>query len=335
MGVQTRRLRNAAPIVSAEAEADARGIPVPAIEVADGVVALHQETGSRRVATTLSYLLLDDDVHVIDPGEDTADNLHRLEETLGAVGRQLDDIASIVVTHFHHDHLGLGGRLRARTGAALVVHEREQDGIDAAADPDRRMPFAAWGVPPGWRDRLEAAVHRIPRIEADVTVADGDVLAIGDGLRVVETPGHTEGHIVLHDPARRLAYLGDHVLPTMASGVGERTDRWRDPLGAYVGSLERVAALDVDQALPGHGYRFTGLAERAAELRAHHGRRSADVASRLDGLDHPTLWELAAGLRWSAGWETLQDSTRISALWQTELHVAALGRDDEIATGTD
>jgi glyoxylase-like metal-dependent hydrolase (beta-lactamase superfamily II) len=119
----------------------------------------------------------------------------------------------------------------------------------------------------------------------------------------------------------------------MASGVGERTERWRDPLGSYVVSLERVAVLDIDQALPGHGYRFTGLDERAAELRAHHARRSADVASRLDALDGPTLWDLASSLRWSAGWDSLQDSTRLSALWQTELHVAALGRSTEVVDG--
>jgi glyoxylase-like metal-dependent hydrolase (beta-lactamase superfamily II) len=331
----TRRLRNALPVVAAEAEIDARGLSAPPFEVADGVVVLSQETGSRRVATTMSYLLLGDDVHVVDPGEDTEANLRRLEDALAAYGRRIDDVASVIVTHFHHDHLGLARRLRARSGSALVMHEREQSGIDAAADPARRMPFAAWGVPSEWRDRLDAAVHRIPRIEADTTVTDGDVLAIGDGLRVVGAPGHTEGHIVLHDPARRLAFLGDHVLPAMASGVGERTDRWPDPLGSYINSLGRVAALEVEQALPGHGYRFTGLAERAGELRAHHGRRSADVAARLDELDHPTLWELAAGLRWSAGWESLQDSTRISALWQTELHVAALGRDDEVANGAD
>ena len=74
------------------------------------------------------------------------------------------------------------------------------------------------------------------------------------------------------------------------------------------------------EVLPGHGYRFQGVADRCSETAGHHLRRSREVAAVLANAPHSSTWEIAAGLTWSVGWPNLVDFLLFSALAQTEMH---------------
>jgi len=96
-----------------------------------------------------------------------------IEAAIDAHGGRLD---LIVLTHHHDDHIGAVDAIRARYGARVVGN-----GADA---------------------------HRLPKL--DVTVAEGDMVDVGACRgRVIDTPGHTIGHVVYHFAAGGVLIAGD------------------------------------------------------------------------------------------------------------------------------
>ncbi|WP_082177703.1 MBL fold metallo-hydrolase [Arthrobacter sp. RIT-PI-e] len=163
------------------------------------------------------------------------------------------------------------------------------------------------------------------RLAGDHELPDGEVLAVpGSVIRVLATPGHTGGHICLVDERRKLLFTGDHVLPAVFPGLGLGGPTVTNPLADYAESVRRVCRYPEHEVLPGHGHRFTGVADRARECLEHQLQRTRQVAAALEEARTrstvPTVWELAAGLTWSAGWAGLQGFQLLSALSQTAMH---------------
>lgn len=270
-----------------------------------------------------AYLIEDEDgrVHVIDPGSPTPEAHDALRSALDSA-----PVASIVLTHLHADHSGGAAALAAETGAPVLVHDRERAALGLIAAGLPAPDLEAWGVPAERRPELlaAAAVPTGPAaqlVDAVITgvLADGDLLDIpGRRLRVIGTPGHTGGHLCLHDEEAGLLLTGDHVLPTVNSGLGLGGPTATDPIADYLESLDRVAQLDRGdlRALPGHEDPFTGLRERCSALAAHHLRRADEVAAHPGG----TVWETARTLTWTGGWDALAGFTLLSALRQTAQH---------------
>ncbi len=303
------------------------GVP-PLEEVRDGLYCYGLRQPGKLPHYTLSYVLLDDagGVHIIDPGWDSDENWALFGETLATLGRSESDVASVTVTHLHPDHLGMAGRVRAATGAPVGMHRTEQDGIRELSTPlsdeEATAKLDVWGVPAERRTELVEAAHlrsRWPSFTADRLLEDGELLDIpGHAVQAVHTPGHTFGHLAFVDEKRGIVFLGDLLLPNQFPGIGLGGTPDGNPIDLYLASLETVAKLDDFEALPGHGYRFTGIAARCAETAAHHENRTREVAA----LRHPgaTVWDIAAQLTWTAGWENLSGLPLLSALSQTSLH---------------
>jgi glyoxylase-like metal-dependent hydrolase (beta-lactamase superfamily II) len=299
---------------------------VPPLEtVAHGVHLVRIPMPGGGLPYSLAYLLEDDRgrLHVVDPGSPTPEASASLRGALEALGRTERDVASIVVTHLHADHAGGAARLRRATGAPLRMHRREAEAVAAAVHGLPTPDLDAWGVPADRRPELLAA-RTLPLPpdppQPDDVLSDGDVLDVpGRRIRALWTPGHTPGHLCLHDEDAGLVFTGDHVLPTVNPGVGLGGPTATNPLTDYLASLQRVAALG-GLALPGHEGPFTGLAERCGELAEHQLARSRQVASHPGG----TVWEVASSLTWTGGWEGLHGLTLLSALSQTAMHLERL-----------
>ncbi|MEC5198620.1 glyoxylase-like metal-dependent hydrolase (beta-lactamase superfamily II) [Arthrobacter sp. PL16] len=310
---------------------------LPSLEqVRDDVWALAQAMPGGHLAYSFTYLLRERDggVHVVDPGWDSDANWDRLVAALAVVApgtSGADVVTGITGTHLHPDHVGMAARLRRESGAELGMHAVERRALEKHShrllDLDEALGrLEAWGVPEQRRHELVQYVDRSPEglvLAVDHGLSDGDVLPVpGFGITVMSTPGHTAGHICLRDDDRRIILTGDHVLPTVFPGLGLGGVTSSNPLADYVASINLLHPFDGYEVLPGHGYRFSGLADRAAECADHQLKRAREVAVILGDAvpEQPTVWELASRMTWTAGWDGLHGFQLLSALSQTEMH---------------
>ena len=296
---------------------------------------------------TLSYAFVGDDggVLLVDPGWDSPDGRRLLTEGLAAAGAGPAAVTGIVVTHIHPDHHGMTAWLRGESGAWVGMHP-----VEAASLPGRAWRGRHPGSDPSWLRRQgvpEAEIAgmqlRRERVEAllampepDRLIEDGDLLPLtGRAVRAVWTPGHTPGHLCLHDAEAGILLTGDHLLPRITPNVAALLTSEGDPLGAYLASLGRVAAFADAEALPAHEWRFRGVHRRAAEIVAHHEKRDAEILRAADLLDEPTTWQIAAELTWSRGWASLHGLLRRMALAETLAHLWHLAESGLVAPSDD
>jgi glyoxylase-like metal-dependent hydrolase (beta-lactamase superfamily II) len=165
----------------------------------------------------------------------------------------------------------------------------------------------------------------------------------GREVRVLWTPGHTPGHVCLYldEPGRPTRLLsGDHLLPTISPVVSlypeNPGDEPTDPLGDYLDSLERIAALAPEEVLPAHQYRFTDAPARVRALLDHHADRLAELHAQLKH-GPLTLWQAAQGMHWNRPWAELNFLARHLALSEAAAHLRRLvktGLAEEVP-GTD
>lgn len=202
-----------------------------------------------------------------------------LPRELAAMGRTLDDVRTVVLTHGHSDHIGFAERIRRERHVPIRVHE-----LDAALARGE-VPNPAKGTgPTRLRPLLEFIVFstlhgalRVRRIREVATFGDGATLDVPGSPRVILVPGHTPGSAVLHVPSHDALFVGD-ALATLAVTTGLTGPRiapfTADPAEA-VESLRRLEGLEAGFVLPGHGQAWTGGMGEAIRL----VRESAGAAS--------------------------------------------------------
>lgn len=145
---------------------------------------------------------------------------------------------------------------------------------------DRPLPWGGAAPDSQWKERLKWRILPLLRANAwqppkpSKRVADGQVLMLGDREWVsVFTPGHTNDHLCLLDPAEGIFVSGDHLLPTITPHISGLTTQ-PSPLGDFFTSLERMLTIDdVQTVLPAHGLEFGDLHGRSKEIIEHHHER--------------------------------------------------------------
>lgn len=147
----------------------------------------------------------------------------------------------IVATHGHWDHIGDNAAVAAHTGADIAAHPLDRDRLE---DPSRYA--APFEIPPS-----------VPAVE----LAEGGAIRFGAiRLKVLHTPGHTQGSVCLLDEAASILYSGDTLFK---AGWGRVDLPGGDP-DLMVESLGRLTRLDDQTAVyPGHGEATTIGAERS------------------------------------------------------------------------
>jgi glyoxylase-like metal-dependent hydrolase (beta-lactamase superfamily II) len=183
----------------------------------------------------------------------------RILDTIAAAGHRPEDLRAIVATHYHYDHTGNAAALIERTGARLCVHADDVPYVDG------RTPWMPLRPPFSMFDRAGAAAYAL---KVDEVLHDGDVLPYAGQLRVIHAPGHTPGHIALHAAERGVLFAGDSLMNTL--GLRLPMSMSSHDMGQARRSIARLAELDFDVALPGHGAPIIG---RASEKIAEWSRR--------------------------------------------------------------
>jgi hydroxyacylglutathione hydrolase len=165
---------------------------------------------------------------VIDPGDDIAD-------VLALIQKHNLKIKQIVITHAHLDHVGGAMKLRAATGAPILLNQNDYSLLKMLDIQ------AAWiGMAPPGKVDIDHSLAEHDKVQAGALVAN-----------VLQTPGHTEGSICLYFPAEKKLIAGD----TLFAGSIGRTDLPGGSFDKIISSLhEKVLALPDDTiVVPGHG----------------------------------------------------------------------------------
>ena len=240
-------------------------------QVADGVLRL----GTRLV----NWYLVEEDgrVTVVDCG--LPRYYDQLEPGLAVLGRGLDDVAAVVLTHGDGDHVGFSERLRAASGAPVSVHE---DDVRITTTNENKktesslLPYLRHGA------ALELIAHfaangglRPPPVAEVTAVKDGQVLDVPGGPRVLHTPGHTKGHCVLHCERQGVVFAGDALCTrnplTGRSGAQLMPSAFNVSSEQAMSSLDAIGATGAETVLPGHGEPWTDGAAPAVEAARSFG----------------------------------------------------------------
>jgi hydroxyacylglutathione hydrolase len=165
---------------------------------------------------------------VIDPGD-------QIEGILDILRQEKLTLKQIVITHAHIDHVGGAMKLKAATGAPILMNQNDYALLKML---DLQ---AAW-----------VGMRPAGDVQVDEAIGQGRVLKIGEvSSNVIHTPGHTEGSICVYFPAEKKLIAGD----TLFAGSIGRTDLPGGSMAKIMRSLHtQVLALpDETEVVPGHG----------------------------------------------------------------------------------
>ena len=185
------------------------------------------------------YVIWDEDSKegiIVDPGYANVEAIESLFKS------EHIDIKAIVNTHGHWDHVYGNQAFMSLTKAPLIIHEADQSYLE---DP-------IYNLSHNYSNDFTSP-------KANKTVAEGDIIELGKtSLKVIETPGHTPGSIVIFN--NEIAITGD----TLFFGSVGRSDFLGGNKDDMVNSLEKLRKEIPKSAaiLSGHGKVQTTFGEQ-------------------------------------------------------------------------
>ena len=193
-----------------------------------------------------------------------------LEAAFQALGEPLQALAGVIVTHHHVDHAGIAEQARTTAGAAVFVHEADAAKVsgNTSSHPPQGFYRQVWRL-----TMLRYLAHtvrvgggRYAPVANVQLIRDGEtVLDLPGKPRLIHTPGHTAGHcsVVLDD--RGVLFTGDAIQHFDYANGDTRLQlhRFNESRDDAQRSLERLAALDAELVLFGHGEPWAGGAGEA------------------------------------------------------------------------
>jgi glyoxylase-like metal-dependent hydrolase (beta-lactamase superfamily II) len=142
-----------------------------------------------------------------------------IETALAAIGLGWDAIGHVIVTHKHPDHQGsLGAVVALATSAQVYAGAEDIPAMEGVASP--------------------------------TAVGDGDQVF---GLAIIETPGHTPGHISVLDAVAGILVTGDALNGVPSAGVAGPEPQFSEDMTTAIESVAKLAAFNYETALFGHG----------------------------------------------------------------------------------
>lgn len=264
------------------------------------------------------YVLAGDPLTVVDPGPHMQSTRESLDSGLAELGHEIGEIDRIILTHQHHDHVGLAAEVARKADAELCAIDPLAEFL---ADFERSMEHDdRYALETMVRSGIErqvaislrtmSAAFRVFGRGADVDrrLQPGDVIEAGERrLEVLFRPGHSPTDTIFLDADSGLLLGGDHLLEKISSnpiahapiGIDDpeaaaRSPDRPQPLLRYVESMRATREHEISLVLPGHGEEFADAKGLIDQRLGFHRRRAEKIRT---ALERPmTASEIAASL---------------------------------------
>jgi glyoxylase-like metal-dependent hydrolase (beta-lactamase superfamily II) len=281
------------------------------------------------------YIIRDGDKSLmVDNGIDLPETRRELLDDIRELGLDLKK-TEFFITHSHPDHCS-NTPVLANLDSVIYLGKADIAMLSYGSGEMQEklaLQTANWGLPEGdllggsafkpVHPMFEFAEKRDWRFNSPV---DGDVIKAGDYTFVcIETAGHSQGHLCLYEPDKKIILCGDHILRNVTPiilSLGPDDN----PLAEYLLSLEKVNRLDIRLALPAHRGVIVDVKARIEEIKLHHRSRLSEVLSILDGKCLNTS-QVASRMHWDVSyqsWEMFPMWQRMMATSEAEAHLQFL-----------
>jgi glyoxylase-like metal-dependent hydrolase (beta-lactamase superfamily II) len=262
-----------------------------------------------------TYLVEDDPLTLIDSGPNSGTSLDELQHQLAKIGRSIDDVELIVLTHQHIDHLGLIDIIANHSGAQVAAIDKVVEFVGHfSEDAGKDDEFAAAvmlrnGIPQEVVQALRTVSAAFRSWGASVNVTrplrDGELLELRDRtLQAFHRPGHSPSDTIFWDEGRRILIAGDHLIKHISSnalisrplqaGDGEVVERPK-ALVTYLNSLRKTRELPAEIVLSGHGEPITDHVSLIDQRLEFHAQRAEKIYELI--VEQPrTGYEIARAM---------------------------------------
>jgi len=204
-------------------------------EVVDGVIEIP-------IAYVNAYaIVVDDGVVLVDTG--FPGRVEKVVTSVTEMRRKIGEVHTILLTHWHPDHVGNVAELGRRSGARIVAHENDVPPISGA----KFRPGSGFL-------RVAAAIMPAPEpVPVDETLTRDGPISV-PGISAFHTPGHTAGHAsFLLDRAGGVLFAGDVATGGRRGGIHRSPRFVAEDRAAESASISRLADLQFELAVFGHG----------------------------------------------------------------------------------
>ncbi len=202
------------------------------MKIIEGIHQVDGVTGNVYLVKDYNKLIL------IDTGLPRSDG--KILKYVHSIGQTPSDVSTIILTHFHIDHVGSALKLKSQTNAKIAVHEKEADVI-AGKKAQPKLKNVLF--------RTLSSMAKAAPIEPDLLLKNNDKVG---RLTVVHTPGHSEGSMSLLDVERKVIFVGDALRFTDGK-IESPPERFTLNPDTAKESIGLISTFDFDVLLCGHG----------------------------------------------------------------------------------
>lgn len=186
----------------------------------------------------------------------------QIVDFIEGLGYSTGQLTHILLTHADMDHVGTANLLRKDSGAQIFASQVAADAL-ARGHSSRKIKVGIFTPLFTWFETLSGAM----KIKVDTILAEGDTLPLLGGLEVLETSGHTPGHLSFYVREHKLLFAGDSVSTQPDKVLYNRMKAFNWDQEKMIAAVHRQQAILPEIVCSGHGPVVYGAAEKFPQVK--------------------------------------------------------------------